>query len=594
MKKVNKYILLILLCLFQFGFSQRENENWTFGHNKWSFNYSTGNLSTSTLSSPPYIRAEYQGSATYSNPLTGALMFYTDGIDVYNKNSQLMDNGSSILNESPSYIISSSLVSGKGLTSLQPVVIVPHPGNSNQYYIFLNGNYDSKYWYTTIGSGQNNTNNNVGSVSLGLQYAIVDMSYNSGLGRVISKGNVLLSDVSEGLTTTYHADGESYWVIAKKGDKFYSYKISVSGIQLTPVISNGSVEESIIKVSPNARYVFSANVLYDFNNNSGVISNPLNITSSAPSGHYLTPRTSYAEFSPDSNILYFVLGDASLGLYNSPRYLHPGLAMYNISTGSLIGSTGGASRLFPLDNVASLQLAPNGKIYLTFSRPFSQNNWSNMITQVTKQWAVITNPNNWDPTTNPLPSSNYFSYPDSRFMSFSFPQLIQSHPTCLANLNITNPIISNQDYQVSNLITASSTINPNLNVNFKANEILLQPGFQVSGFSSGNFSAIIEPCQLSYPNPILGKTEFTLYEKEENSLSPVLYPNPSNGIITIEHADDIIEWKVVDINGVVIISGENHSESEIKINIRNVVSGLYYFNAFFKSGELFQKTIIKK
>src|SRR5690606_3994426 len=506
-----------------------------------------------------------------------------------------MDNGSSILSESSPYVIYPALVSGGGLSTLQPAVIIPHPGNANQFYIFLNGNFDSKYWYSTFGSGQDNNDNDLGWKNLGLMYAIVDMSYNSGLGKVISKGNVLLSDISEGLTSTFHGDGDSYWVIAKKGDKFYSYKISTSGINVTPVISNGNTTQSMIKVSPNAQYVFSANFLYNFNNNTGVISNPINITSSAPSGHYLTPRTSYAEFSPDSNILYFIIGNESTSFYNIPRFLHPGIAMYNISTGTLVGSGGLTIRSFPLYNVASLQLAPNGKIYVTFSRPFCQNNWSNMITQIGKEWAVIDNPNNWSPTIDPLPISNYYSYSDSRYMSFTFLQLIPKHPSSLTNMNITDPITSSQYFQVSNLITASSVINRKQNVNFKANEILLDVGFEISAIPRGNFSAIIDPCSASKNKTGDEYSDyFTHIEKEESLNKPVLYPNPTNGSITIDNVKEIQEWKVLNMYGRIIASGNNTgSGNKISLNLGNASTGLYYFNAILKNGELFQKTIIK-
>ncbi len=63
---------------------------------------------------------------------------------------------------------------------------------------------------------------------------------------------------------------------------------------------------------------------------------------------------------------------------------------------------------------------------------------------------------------------------------------------CILEKNVLEPITSSQEVHVSNTILASSTISNNSIVSFKANEIILKPGFSV--FSGSVFTATIDPC----------------------------------------------------------------------------------------------------
>ena len=82
-------------------------------------------------------------------------------------------------------------------SSTQSAIIVPNPGNSNQFYIF------------TVPS--------VGGQANGLRFSIVDMSLNGGLGDVIaaSKNTLVVTNVSERVTAVKQANGNSYWIVTK-------------------------------------------------------------------------------------------------------------------------------------------------------------------------------------------------------------------------------------------------------------------------------------------------------------------------------------------------------------------------------------------
>ncbi|MFA5619993.1 MAG: 3-coathanger stack domain-containing protein [Weeksellaceae bacterium] len=605
--KIKFLILLLLLSSIVFG--QRENENWTFGYNKWTFNNITGNLTSSTFSPPPTgVMARFQGSSTISDPTTGELLFFSDGFNIYNKNYQLMEDGDKMYDQS-SYeygVMISGIISGKGLTTIQPAVIVPHPGNQNLYYVFFNGNYDQKTWYTTQDGGE--LSNGYDVINMGLRVGIVDLTYNGGLGKLVipnlGNDNLLLEDVLHGLTTARHGDGESFWLIAQRkirdDYKFYTYEITSSGLQTTPIISDAESSSTVIKVSPNGKYLFSGNaeigngnILYNFDNQSGLVSSPNKFTETETADYYTGVSTSYAEFSPDSNILYLVVGMKCLCNYPSPKYGQIGLAMYNIQTDELVGREINGEAKFPLDFSASLQLATNEKIYLTFSHFFSGNSYSQNIIKITKTWATIDSPNVWNPILNPV--SSYFSYPynDDRYMSFTFPQLIPQAPECIENLNITTPISSNQDFQVSNKITASSQINSNVTVNFKANEIELILGFSVNAYQGSNFTAIIDPC---VANLMFGKyknEEVVSSNKMDLSKYPVIYPNPVSTNLIVDNIEHILNWRLVDINGNIKNVNYYTEKNKIIINLKNLTKGIYYFNGIMKDDKRFQETVMK-
>jgi RHS repeat-associated protein len=60
-------------------------------------------------------------------------------------------------------------------------------------------------------------------------------------------------------------------------------------------------------------------------------------------------------------------------------------------------------------------------------------------------------------------------------------------------LIIDQPVANSQDYQAKNLISASSSVNANLNVRYKSSQIVLKPGFTVTATAGSSFKAYIDP-----------------------------------------------------------------------------------------------------
>jgi hypothetical protein len=162
MKKL--LLLLFVLGLINISFAQNETNIWCFGYGAGvDFNSGTpvgingGNTFT------------IEGTASICDT-AGSLLFYTDGITVWNKNHNVMISGNNL---------------DGGYSSTQSALIVQQPGSDSIYFIF-----------TTAESAGSN----------GLRYSIVDMSLNIGEGEVILKDEPLIGFMTEKVTAAKHSN----------------------------------------------------------------------------------------------------------------------------------------------------------------------------------------------------------------------------------------------------------------------------------------------------------------------------------------------------------------------------------------------------
>ena len=385
-----KKLLLIVLTLFCVSkiFSQGEAANWFFGTGAGLvFDVDTNTVTPSAAAQNTINTSEGCSSISDSS---GNLLFYTDGRTVWNANHQVMSNGD--------YNNGSGLLGDPSSTSSG--VIVPHPGNPDLYYIFtvdephhnnawafpnqgpadINGNPLSTYEETfggsfTIPQDDDGFNN-------GFNYSLVDMTLNGGLGDIVpAEKNVHLItyDVndndqslykcSEKITAVEANDCESIWVITQFVDTFYAFEITSNGVNSTPVTStlapfittDGYRRNGIgyMKSSPDGTKIAichaqNSNIpsddyseqtsgsfwLYDFNDDTGVVSNPINLINNS--------QVYGTEFSSDSKKLY-----ASTS--NTVRQFD----LENNNNSVVVHTTNNTNAF-----VSSMQLGPNGKIYI--------------------------------------------------------------------------------------------------------------------------------------------------------------------------------------------------------------------------------------
>lgn len=226
------------------------------------------------------------------------------------------------------------------------LIVVPNPTNNNTYYLFSVG---------VTNSGDQ-----------GLYYSQVDMSQNGGLGSVVQKNIMLLSDPSsDNIFAIKHGNGRDWWIFFRKGttpiNEYYSFLISPFGIQGPYIQTIGSASNSNVLrqvFSPKGDKLLSVNYaglleLYNFDRCTGVISNPVTIQpeTCCPYPHYVS-----ASFSPNGNIIYVCNNDQdSCFLFQfdltAPNILNSKDTVYIFTN---------PPSFYPL---GVIKLAPDGKIY---------------------------------------------------------------------------------------------------------------------------------------------------------------------------------------------------------------------------------------
>ncbi|MEA3447384.1 MAG: T9SS type A sorting domain-containing protein [Bacteroidota bacterium] len=176
--------------------------HWYFGYNA-GLDFSSGTPVADTTGKIYQEENSYNMSDTCGN-----LLFYGTAENVLNKNHQEMDNGDLV---------------GVKLSPTQSIAI-PQPGNDSIFYIF----YD-KEGGTLIGQ---------------FKYAILNINANNGLGKVISKDNILIDTVAtEKVAAVHHCNGNDIWVVSKQRNwplskNIYAWLLTENGLITTPVVSD--------------------------------------------------------------------------------------------------------------------------------------------------------------------------------------------------------------------------------------------------------------------------------------------------------------------------------------------------------------------
>jgi gliding motility-associated-like protein len=318
-------ILTAILCFLSAAAAAQQDNTWYFGQKAGlkfhQQGYLTGSLTNSQM-------ATDEACATVSDS-EGNLLFYTNGVTVWNRNHQVMDNGTGL---------------GGNVSSTQ-TLIVPKPGSATLYNIF------------TVDAGGG---------PAGLQYSEVDMDGDGGLGAVTLKNSQLITPTCEKVTTARHENGTDIWIVAHHwgSNSFYAYLLTAAGVNPEPVISSvgniaaGSVGNSqgYLKISLDATRLVSTGgfadaQLFDFDNATGSISNPFTLTD--------TSLSYGAEFSPGGTMVFISRSFDDLLYFNLTADDVLATRTVGLAYSGDIHQSHGA-----------LQLGPDGRIYLAInSRP---------------------------------------------------------------------------------------------------------------------------------------------------------------------------------------------------------------------------------
>lgn len=355
MMRIALIVLWVGLLVPCICYGQGETSNWYFGNGAGITFNSDGSVTPVTKGKLD----TFEGCAAISNSF-GELLFYTDGIIVYDRDDQVMQNGNNLFGDS---------------SSTQSALIVPKPGDPDVFLIF------------TV-----DTSTFENDPDLGLNYSVVDISLNNGKGAVTQKNIPLLQDCSEKIAAVVkNCSDESIWLVTFASidgltdtfNTFHAFEINTSGV-ISPSIKTTFADTAILdprgylKIAPDGTKIANANMseglyVYDFDATSGKLSNQENIfisgSNKAPYG---------IEFSPSSQYLYVhASNDMFAQTGHRSSLLQYDMLSSDISESQEIIDTRDIYR-------GALQLGDNGKIYRTTAENYFTG---------TPFLSVINNPN---------------------------------------------------------------------------------------------------------------------------------------------------------------------------------------------------------
>ncbi|MCC6369846.1 MAG: WD40 repeat domain-containing protein, partial [Bacteroidia bacterium] len=301
--------------------AQNETKIWYFGANAGlDFNTSPPTLLTNGALNTQ------EGCSSIADA-NGNLLFYTDGVTIWNKQHAVMANGTGLFGHQ---------------STTQAALIVKQPGASLNYYVF-----------TLDAQGYVN----------GLRYSVVDMNLAAGIGSVTAKNVLLHTPSEEKLAATLHANGTDVWIMTHDFNSinFRCFLLTSAGVSTNVVISTGATPHDANTTTPLGAIKFSHNSkklgvcviglqtceLYDFNANTGLLSNPIVLSTVIP-GPY------GCEFSSDNSKFY--AGSS----YDGSVY------QWNLCAGTSSAIINSQYIVYAgnWDPKGSLQIASDGKIYL--------------------------------------------------------------------------------------------------------------------------------------------------------------------------------------------------------------------------------------
>lgn len=554
--------MVFLLICGSTAFAQSRNNHWLLGST--DVNFSTNPPVANVVAGGGY------GYATISDS-SGALLFYTDGLTVWNKNHQIMQNGSSL-----DYGYSG----GDTTSPWQRVIIVPHPGNSNKYYIFRN----RLRCYS--GGGTNGWCNGT------YVYSIVDFSSNS-LGMVLPANSPtsdestysLLLRYSNGdylehedgdlspLTFTTDSSGSNYWVIVKNYGDLLSFKVDSQGLNTEPVVSTFTMDTGYYSAMFRIAPLFGAAKLYglefqnsfysvDFDMDTGQFTNYQNILLEDGIGYY------NFELSPDFSKAYFVVTGSKIVVKD---LTNPSLAVRTLC------------------EFANPTVVPTGFRYL------QKDKYGNMLVSGdttdlirNKYLHIIDNPNSFSNSTIKI-NSLYLNGNTIR----DLPQLCPK-VECIESLYLNTTETASKTYKVSNIISTNTNyiVNSGVTITLKAeNAIFLEPNTDIKNGSV--LYAEIEVCSNSSTDRVGNHSQDVSSSDEILDNTFIMYPNPTDNVTTFTMADDVIKnLTIYSLDGRIVFS-KDIMQKEYSVDVKDYPKGIYIVTVATLKGETITKKLVK-
>lgn len=306
--------------------AQNQQNNWFFGA-YLGMRFSGGNMSIV----PPKTSAMYApyGSSSYSDPVTGSLLFYTSGSYVYNRFHKQMPNGFNINEDNYA----------------THTIAVPVPGSTRYYYIFSSATASGRIYYSKV-----------------------DMQLDNGRGDVMESRKLLPGVFDLQFTVVKQLYDNGYWLIThlEGTNTFHTYRVGKNGIDKDPVVSVAGLPSfsstsylrgKMISSSDGEKLIFTAGStietdcfaqLFHFDKRCGTVTAGIIFP---PQIIQAAQILAFPAFSPNDQVVYISW------YYNSGQHF---LVQYDLTDPSPFPIVINANQ----NTTGDLQLAPNHKIYM--------------------------------------------------------------------------------------------------------------------------------------------------------------------------------------------------------------------------------------
>jgi hypothetical protein len=299
-----KYIIVFFLFFPYFIYAQKYDYTWELGY---QYIPNTGfelmfNNKQSKIKIVKRNHSYHLNAVSISDPLTGSLVFTTNGCNIYNKNYDVMENGDNLNPGDISNIACNNI----GNIIVQGSLALPLPeSQDSSFYLF----HQALEWL--------NTPERVLIPNIFYQ-SVVNIKANNGLGTVVEKNKIILNDTLDGgISAVKHADGVNWWILVRKFRTkiFYTFKLTKNGLDSPFLQSIGN--PYVYRCNSGFQSTFSPDgtkftsysncdglSLYDFNRQTGKLSNFKGYESDEDPNYFFGG----VSFSPNSRYLYAFTG----------------------------------------------------------------------------------------------------------------------------------------------------------------------------------------------------------------------------------------------------------------------------------------------
>lgn len=324
-------IIPLFLFLSMSLIAQKEGNVWAFGNN--------AGLDFNNTCELPFIETEMftiETGASISDA-NGELLFYSNGGGREGFPGRIWNRNGDVMYEIP-------LGQGGGVSSTQAAVVFPVPDDADKYYMFTVDEVEAQ---------------DSGFPPTGLSYFTIDMTLNNGLGEVTEVIESISPDALEVLTAYPRADGAGHWVVCDLGSAqtLQIWSVTAEGVILAEEFEYASIfppdsaGSGAFRISPDGTRFFGLGILYDFDNMSAELTNPV----------YIPGVGLGVTFSPDSRWLYFVETQSNFNTNINRVDTEASNPTESIETVDNINNTVGAQ----------MQVAPDGNIWFATLNPLN-------------------------------------------------------------------------------------------------------------------------------------------------------------------------------------------------------------------------------